>query len=158
LRVRGATTTQILRLAGIEAVVVGVGGMVLGLALAAGAAWWIAPDISLLDQRTAGGAIAPLLAGGLPAVVAGVFSAWRHARHTPITAARVLVGRVSQPLWQRLYLDVIVLGGAMLLFWRTASTGYQIVLAPEGVPQTAVAYESFLAPLGIWVGAALLLL
>jgi putative ABC transport system permease protein len=44
------------------------------------------------------------------------------------------------------------------MFWRTASTGYQIVLAPEGVPQTAVAYESFLAPLGLWIGVALLTL
>src|SRR5262249_11923584 len=46
LRVRGATTAQILRLAGGEAIVVGVGGMALGLALAAGAAWSIAPDTS----------------------------------------------------------------------------------------------------------------
>jgi putative ABC transport system permease protein len=44
------------------------------------------------------------------------------------------------------------------MFWRTAGTGYQIVLAPEGVPQTAVSYEAFLAPLGLWIGVALLTL
>src|SRR5260370_36910456 len=33
-----------------------------------------------------------------------------------------------------------------------ASTGYQVVLAPAGVPETSVAYEMFLARLCLWVG------
>jgi putative ABC transport system permease protein len=35
-------------------------------------------------------------------------------------------------------------------------SGYEIVLAPEGVAQTSVHYEAFLAPLCLWVGAGLL--
>ncbi|MCV4731921.1 hypothetical protein OFB80_28955, partial [Escherichia coli] len=47
-----------------------------------------------------------------------------------------------------------VLAGA--LFWRSASSGYQLVLAPEGVAKSSVQYESFIAPLALWVGATLL--
>ena len=42
------------------------------------------------------------------------------------------------------------------LFWQSASTGYQVVLAPEGVSQTAVSYQAFLAPLCSLVGSGLL--
>ncbi len=61
----------------------------------------------------------------------------------------------SPPLWQRLYLDVLVLAGSALAFWQMASAGYQVVLAPEGVAQSSVAYQSFLAPVGLWLGGGL---
>ena len=35
-------------------------------------------------------------------------------------------------------------------------TGYQIVLAPEGVPTISVSYWAFVAPALLWIGAALL--
>ncbi|MFX8832844.1 hypothetical protein ABTM77_19995, partial [Acinetobacter baumannii] len=44
---------------------------------------------------------------------------------------------------------------AALIYWRSASTGYQLVLAPEGVASTAVDYTAFLAPLLFWLGAGL---
>jgi putative ABC transport system permease protein len=66
------------------------------------------------------------------------------------------MGRGHKPLWRRIYLDVLLLAVSALIFWRTASTGYQVVLSPEGVPETSVAYETFLAPLCLWVGVALL--
>ena len=40
--------------------------------------------------------------------------------------------------------------------WQAARGGYRIVLAPEGVPSVSVSYTSFLAPLLLWIGAALL--
>ncbi|MGH7084435.1 MAG: hypothetical protein ACREFN_05525, partial [Acetobacteraceae bacterium] len=64
----------------------------------------------------------------------------------------------SSPLWQRLFLDVALLLVAALVFWLIAGTGYQVVVAPEGVPQTAVHYDAFLAPLCLWIGAALLVM
>lgn len=69
---------------------------------------------------------------------------------------RAVVGRGNKSLWQRLYLDVIILLVSAAMFWRTASTGYQMVLAPEGVAGASVAYETFLAPLCLWIGVALL--
>ena len=49
-----------------------------------------------------------------------------------------------------------MLAGAGLFFWQSASTGYQIVLAPEGVAATSVDYKAFIAPALFWLGMALL--
>jgi putative ABC transport system permease protein len=43
-----------------------------------------------------------------------------------------------------------------VLFWQAGRTGYQIVLAPEGVPTISVSYWAFVAPALLWIGAALL--
>ena len=42
------------------------------------------------------------------------------------------------------------------VFWQTAASGYQIVLAPEGVAAISVDYSAFLAPLFFWLGMGLL--
>ena len=46
---------------------------------------------------------------------------------------------------------------AGLVFWQQAQGGYELVLAPEGTPRVSVSYTSFLAPLLLWAGAALLI-
>ncbi|MEO7908336.1 MAG: ABC transporter permease, partial [Roseiflexaceae bacterium] len=158
LRTRGATAEQILRLEATEALLVGGGGVLLGLALAAGATAAIMPDTGLLTRATLPWIVGAALVGVALALAAVLVPAWATLRRSTVAAARRAVGRAGMPLWQRLYLDVIILVAAAAMFWRTAGTGYQIVLAPEGVPQTAVAYEAFLAPLGLWVGIALLTL
>ena len=155
LRVRGATSTQVIQLASVEGVIAGLGGALLGLVIAALAARIIAPDISLFSPAVWLWAAVAATVGLLLAWAAMVLPVWRD-RTSTVAAARATIGRGRTPIWQRLYLDVIVLAIAAVMFWRTASTGYQLVLAPEGVPQTAVSYEAFLAPLGLWLGAALL--
>ncbi|HEY8297412.1 MAG TPA: ABC transporter permease [Candidatus Baltobacteraceae bacterium] len=149
LRVRGATTRQLLSLSGVEALVVGVGGVLLGLILhAALARGHVASAPAWIVIAACIGFAVALLAILVPA--------WREARLTTVTAARAVVGRAVAPLWERLFLDLILLAVAVVVFWQTASTGYQVVLAPEGVPQTSVHYEAFLAPLFLWIGAGLL--
>ena len=156
LRTRGASTAQILRLAAVEALIVGIGGVVLGIILAGIAAGAIASVGVLLDTTTILWTASAALVGLLLAVVAVLYPAWVQARHSTVMAARAVVGRGRQPLWQRIYLDVIILVASAIVFWRTASTGYQVVLAPEGVPETSVAYDTFLAPFCLWIGVALL--
>jgi len=161
LRTRGASTAQILRLETVEALIVGIGGVVLGIILAAIAAGAmnikIGPPVGvLLDTTTILWTASAALVGLLLAVVAVLYPAWVQARHSTVMAARAVVGRGRKPLWQRIYLDVIILVASAIVFWRTASTGYQVVLAPEGVPETAVAYDTFLAPFCLWIGVALL--
>ena len=41
------------------------------------------------------------------------------------------------------------------LFWLAGRGGYQIVLAPEGVPTISVSYWAFVGPALLWIGAAL---
>ncbi len=157
LRTRGADTSQILRLSSLEALIVGIGGMALGIGLAYAASSTIAPQQAMLTSQTtllwtAGAA----LIGLILAVVAVLYPAWRQAHSFTVMAARVAIGARRKPLWQQVYLDFFLLTASAVIFWQTASTGYQVVLAPEGVPQTSVSYESFIAPVCLWLGAGLL--
>jgi putative ABC transport system permease protein len=101
---------------------------------------------------------AAALAGALLAAAAMLIPAWSDSRRSTVVAARALVGRHATPLWQRVYLDVIFVLIAALVFWRTASSGYQVVLAPEGVAQSSVEYQAFVAPIFLWIGMGLLTL
>lgn len=157
LRVRGASTATILRLASLEALVVGVAGSALGVALAAMAAGSLAQRGVAADGSalvwTAGAAL-----GGLAlALVAVMVPAWHAARRATVVATRAVVGRPRPPLWRRIYLDALCLVVAALAFWQTASSGYQVVLAPEGVAQASVQYQAFLAAVCLWVGVGLLI-
>ena len=156
LRVRGASTPLLLRLAGAEAAVVGVAGVALGLALAAASA--VLLGAGSLSAPTLPWAGAAALLGLVLAAAAVLLPAWHAARRSTVAAARVAVGREGVPLWQRLWLDLAMLAAAGAVLWWQAGTGYQVVLAPEGVAQASVHYEAFLAPVLLWTGASLLAL
>ena len=89
-------------------------------------------------------------------IAASLVPAWVDATVTSISAARAEVDRQASPLWQRLHADLAILAVGAIVFWSVARSGYEIVLAPEGVAQTSVHYEAFLAPLCLWIGAGLL--
>ncbi len=156
LRTRGASLKQVLGLEAMEAVLVGTGGVVLGIVIAYVLTILIAPFAFQSTPTTLLWAAAAILAGFSLAIAAILYPAWVQTRSTTVASARAVVGRTQTPLWQRLYLDVIILMISGIAFWRTASTGYQVVLAPEGVTGSSVAYETFLAPLCLWIGIALL--
>ncbi|HYT29890.1 MAG TPA: FtsX-like permease family protein [Actinomycetota bacterium] len=157
LRMRGASPRQIVRLAGAEAALAGVVGVVLGLAGAA-----VAGRLTFGTVRF-GGTTGQALLWGVGAAVIGLMlsfatillPAWRDARNVTVQAARSAVGRSSRPLWARLYLDLLLLAAAGLVYWQVVKSGYQVVLAPEGVATISVSYVTFLAPLFLWIGAAL---
>jgi putative ABC transport system permease protein len=153
LRIRGASISQILQLAWAEAAVIGAVGVILGLVLAGSAALtWL----HLESLRLA----APwfILAAGIGfavAIAAFLVPAWRDAMTSTVSSARADARQQPIPLWQRTYVDLAFLIAGVAAFWSIASTGYQIVLAPEGVAQTSVHYEAFLAPACLWIGAGL---
>ncbi|MBB4245568.1 ABC transporter permease [Rhizobium tropici] len=105
-------------------------------------------------------AAAPLLSA---VAVAGIalshaailIPAWRDTRGSTVVAARRPIGNDRAPLWARFYLDLVLLVLAATLYWRSAASGYLVVLAPEGVAAAAVDYTAFLAPLLLWTGLAL---
>ena len=155
LRVRGASLRRITGLAAVEAVLVSVGGIAVGLLSAVGLARLGLPvwgDARSLAVTTSGAALVGLILG----LAAILFPAWRQAHAQTVTASRQTVGRKAPPLWQRLWLDVVLLALAAGFFWQSASTGYEIVLAPEGVAAVSVDYKAFLAPALFWIGSGLL--
>ncbi|MBA3287211.1 MAG: ABC transporter permease, partial [Acidimicrobiia bacterium] len=51
---------------------------------------------------------------------------------------------------------LILLAVAVAVFWLTSRSGYQLVLAVEGVPTILVSYWAFAGPALLWIGAGLL--
>jgi putative ABC transport system permease protein len=159
LRARGASQRHLIRLAVAEAVVVGIIGSAVGLGLAAliGLVTFRSPSLGA-DAITAIGWGTGSAAAGLAIAAATVLApAWRDLRGSTVATARVGIRRTRSPQWTRFGLDVVVLGASGLLFWLAGRTGYQIVLAPEGVPAISVSYWAFVAPALLWIGATLLI-
>jgi putative ABC transport system permease protein len=154
LRIRGASVATLVRLAAWEAAATGSAGVLLGLAIAAVTARlvWQVTDPALAAPWFA---LAAALGSAL-ATAAFVVPAWREATHSTVAASRSEFASRGEPLWQRVYLDLILLAIGGLVFWNVAQTGYHIVIATEGVAQTSVRYEAFLAPVCLWLGAGLL--
>lgn len=156
LRIRGASGATILRLESLETLIIGGLGVIAGLAVAALVSRWMAPPATLGWRSTVTGAAIAATVGLATAAGAIVIPAWMAVRQSTVAAARGFVGRPGRPLWERTWIDVIMLAIAGLVYWRTAAAGYQIVLAPEGVAQTSVSYDAFIAPLCLWTGVGLL--
>jgi putative ABC transport system permease protein len=154
LRLRGATATRRFWLVAAEAGAIGVVAALLGTGLAVAAA------LILAGIAIGPSAVTPLVFGFFVGVVLAIASVLVPAlvtiRGQSVTALRRPEYRTRAALWERLYLDIIVLALSGLIFWRTAASGYQIVLATEGVTATAVDYTAFLSPVLFWIGAGLL--
>ena len=158
LRARGTTTTQLVRLGVMEAGAVGLAGAAAGLALAL-AVGRVAFGTSGFGATTAaaiGWAGGSAVAGLVVAAAAIAVPAWRDARWATVAAGRRTVGRAGSPRWARFGLDFVLLAGGGLVFWLTSRGGYQLVLAPEGVPTISVNYWAFAGPALLWSGAGLL--
>ncbi|QIG48738.1 FtsX-like permease family protein [Nordella sp. HKS 07] len=157
LRVRGATSATVLALSAAEAAVVTITGTMLGMAAAWGL-WSLLAGAAIIPGVTIPILSLVALTGLAAGFIAYLYPAWRDMRRGTVSAARRTVELAGPPPWQRLWLDMLLLAAAGLFFWQSASTGYQIVLAPEGVAATAVDYKAFIAPALFWLGLALLAL
>lgn len=153
LRVRGAAMGQIMKFELTESLIVGIAGVILGIVFTLIANTIAPADISrresLIWIAWAGAA------GFILALANTMFPAWQQARHFTVAASRPLLRSAGKPLWQKIYLDFIILALAFFEYWRTVSTGYQVVLAPEGTAQISIHYEAFIAPLFLWIGGIL---
>jgi len=136
LRARGASATQLTRLAGAEVAAVGLAGAILGLAGAAlvgqiafGTASFGTTPAAAIGRAAASAAIGLGIAGA-----AILLPARRDLQRATVTAGRATVAVMLYPAWARYGLDAVLLILAGLVFTTTSSTGYQLVLAPEGCP------------------------
>ena len=162
-RTRGAGTAQILRLAGVEALMVGAAGAASGLAVGAAvdANAFPAPTLGVAAPTVgawAGWATAAALSGLVVAALAVFVPAWLDLRRATVSAARRTVDppATRSPWWARIGLDIALLVGGALLVRAATGTGYALVLAPEGVATVSVSYWAFAGPALLWVGAGLL--
>jgi putative ABC transport system permease protein len=159
LRTRGASTRQLVRVALAETALAGGLGVAAGL----GGALLIGSAAFGTASFGASALAAALWAGGAAAAGLGIAAgsialpAWRDARSLTVAGQRAQVGRRERsPWWARYGLDFAALAGAGLVYWQASRSGYNLVLAPEGVPQVSVNWYALLAPVLGWVGAGLL--
>ncbi len=157
LRARGASRRELLTLAAVESLAVGV---VAGL-LGAGAAFLaVSGLVSGGVSLTAGRAVATIaLCVGVAA--AGAFAArlgaGLAALRGTVSEGRRSVQRARRPLWLRLHLDLIALAVSGLIYWLTARTGFSAVVNPDSNPTLSLSVYMFFAPALLWLGATLLL-
>jgi putative ABC transport system permease protein len=157
LRARGATTSRLVWLSTAETAVVGVLGSAAGLASAAliGLASFGSPSFGADTSAAVSWAVASVAVGLTIAAAAVLVPAWRDLRRVTVANARIEVRRTHAPGWTRFGVDLVLLVTSGLLFWLAGRSGYQIVLAPEGVPSISVSYWAFVAPALLWIGGAL---
>jgi len=157
LRARGARRRDLVWLAVLESLLLGLAAGAFGTAVALAAVRLVGSSGGIGTGRlfaTFGACVAVAAAGAAAARVGAGLVAFRGS----VTESRRSVRRVATPLWQRLYLDLIALAIAGLVYWLTARTGFSAVVNPDSNPTLSLSIYMFLAPALLWIGAALLLL
>ncbi|MDQ1737483.1 MAG: putative transport system permease protein, partial [Pseudonocardiales bacterium] len=159
LRVRGASERQLARLVAVEAAVIAVIGCVLGLAGAAVVGYVVFASAGFGTSAGTAALWAGLAAGAGILIAGGaiLLPARRDLHQSTVNSARAVVGAHHYPWWARYGIDIAVLIGSGLIFTATSRNGYQLVLAPEGVPTISVSYWAFAGPALLWLGAGLLI-
>lgn len=155
LSLRGAGAAQVVSLVAVEALVLSLLAVFSGVAASMALA-----RLALRVDASMYGAAAWLTATAFVAIavssLAMIGPAVADLRQSNVSGRRMWLSSKHAAAWERGKLDIVLLLLAALIYWRSASTGYQLVLAPEGVASTAVDYTAFLAPLLFWLGAGLL--
>jgi putative ABC transport system permease protein len=158
LRLRGAGPKHVLTILGSTLLVVALLGAVIGIVTG-----WITTRIASGTTLPLGGplGIRSLLLSFVAAIVLGfVTTLWplMGVTRTSFIDSRRRVGREKSPLWARLYLDVLCLVIAFIVYEVSQRNGgFQPVLNAEGNPTISLSVFTFVAPLFFWIGAILLL-
>jgi putative ABC transport system permease protein len=159
LRTRGASTRRLVAVALAETALAGGAGVALGLATAL-----VIGSTTFGTTSFGASTLAALLWAGGAAIMGLVIAAgsialpaWRDARSLTVAGQRATVGRRERsPWWARYGVDFLALAGSGLVYWQASKNGYNLVLAPEGVPQISVNWYALAAPVLAWIGAGLL--
>src|SRR5438270_3018959 len=156
LRARGARRRNLVSLALYESLLLGAAAGALGTFAALGALHLAGSAGGVGNGRllSAFGVCVVLAAAG--AAVARIGAGLVAFRGT-VGEARRSVRRAGRPLWQQLYLDVLALAVAGLIYWLTVRTGFSAVVNPDSNPTLSLSLYMFFAPALLWLGAALLL-
>ena len=151
---RGAGARRVAGLAVAEAALLLAGGVLLGVPVALGCARLTGEAAHVSPGQLATGATI----AAATVLLALLLPVRREATGGGNALAPGLAPRprTRTPLPLRLGLDVVLLGVAAVVFALTASGGYALVVAPEGVTVSSVNYAALLAPAAAWPGLALL--
>ena len=157
LRLRGATTRQLVRLATATAVAVGLIGSVLGLGLGA-----LSMEVLLGRKAWQGVGASQVVGSAVLAVVAGLvvtglrlLPVSRATRRASVVDERQVLDRRWAPMWRRRRLDLIAVGVGLAILAVNRLTG-GVKRAPDAGSTLALSFYVLLAPLALWLGVGLL--
>ncbi|MHB8643825.1 MAG: FtsX-like permease family protein [Gaiellaceae bacterium] len=156
LRARGATRRDLLVLACVESIALGLVAGAIGTAAALAAVHLEGSGGGIGTTRvfaTLGLCVGLAVVGAAAARIGASVGVFRGT----VSEGRRSAQRETRPLWQRLYLDVLCLAGSGLVYWLTARTGFSAVVNPDSNPTLSLSVYMFFAPALLWIGAALLL-
>jgi putative ABC transport system permease protein len=160
LRARGASDRRLAAIfLGATLVTAGLGavaGAIAGAGLAFAA---FGTELAAADPipTIVGGFILTVIVATLLATLAAALPLREQLRGELVSGRRDLE-RGRAPLWSRLYLDLLALVAAGVVYWLVGGTGVHPVLNAEGNPTVTLALTSFVAPFLLWIGGTLLLL
>ncbi len=167
LRTRGATPTQITGIVAVTSIFLAIGGSALGLifgilALYASAGAQLTaslnPFTSSFDWNLFVTSAGIAFAAGLILTFLAAFLPTFGSLRREITQERRSVRRVeSEPFWKRSYLDLILLGAAVVSLYVTQVNGGFKPTGNEGAAIT-LSFYIFLTPFFAWTGLTLLVL
>ncbi|MGZ6299787.1 MAG: FtsX-like permease family protein [Candidatus Limnocylindria bacterium] len=157
LRARGARPRDLLLVAGVESVLIGLIAGLAGLALGLAAVQLlVSGGVQLTFWR---GLAVALAAIGLSIVgsAAARLASTRGALAGEVSEGRTAVGSKRVPAWRRYYLDFAALALSGLIYWLTIRTGFSAVVSPDSNPTLSLSVYMFFGPALLWIGATLLL-
>ncbi len=157
LRARGARPRDLLMVAAVESVLIGLVAGLAGVALGLAAVQLlVSGGVQLTFWR---GVAVALAAIGLSIVgsAAARLASTRGVLATEISEGRTAVAAQRVPAWRRYYLDFIALALSGLIYWLTIRTGFSAVISPDSNPTLSLSVYMFFGPALLWIGATLLL-
>jgi putative ABC transport system permease protein len=154
LRARGAGPATILSIAGAEGLVAGVVGAVVGVGVAAVAAQtlWHLSAPRLVLPFALGASL-----GLLTSVAAVLVPSVRDVRRTSVRDARLIARATEPPATSRAVAAIALCVVAGFAVWYATRRGYDVVVAPEGIPTVSVSYLALAGPMLAWPAALMAL-
>ena len=157
LRARGARPRDLLLVAGVESLLIGLIAGLAGVALGLAAVQLlVSGGVELTFWRAVAVALAAIglsIVGSAAARLAGT----RQVLASEVTEGRAATPSRRVPAWRRYYLDFAALALSGLIYWLTIRTGFSAVISPDSNPTLSLSVYMFFGPALLWIGATLLL-
>ncbi|MDP9326979.1 MAG: ABC transporter permease [Actinomycetota bacterium] len=157
LRLRGATSGQVARVAAAHAAVAGLAGSIVGLLVAA-ASVSVVTGGPVWSGVAAGRLVTTVilaLAVGAVTTIIRLIRLRRAGRRSEVAVERHLLERGWKPLWKRAYLDVVFIALGLCILGINHLAGGLSQTPIEGT-SLALSFYVLLAPIALWLGATLL--
>jgi putative ABC transport system permease protein len=159
LRLRGADSGSIVRLAAGQSVAAALVGVPIGIAAAVAAVWLVTGHLAGGGVPTRGVLVSVglgALAGALTTLVR-IVRLRRAARRTEVADERRLAELGWSPLWRRARLDLVAIALGIAILAVSTATGGLRPSVIEG-PVLALSFYVLMAPILLWLGVTLLLI